>query len=389
MSKARDAVLARAVLNKRGEGTAASVAPLAGYTVGITAARRREEFGSSLERRGARIMYGPAIRIVTLENDTHLLDATKRCLAQPLDYLVATTGIGFRGWMDAAETWGLTDQLHETLAASTILARGPKVRGAVRTSDLRETWSPESESSTEVLTHMLNSYDLLGARVAVQLHGEPLLDLVDALRAAGADVIEVPVYRWEPPEDELPLQRLIEATAALSLDAVTFTSAPAAVNFLRTADNLGLGQQIRSAFAQRVLCAAVGSVTAAPLLREGVPVVRPERFRLGALVREVVEHLPARAIVVQPAGHQIEIRGHGVVIDGELKPLPAAGMALLRELASLPGQVFARDALICLLPGDSRDGHAVEVAVARLRSALGDPTIVQTVIKRGYRLALD
>jgi len=30
-----------------------SVEPLAGYTVGITAARRREEFGAALERRGA------------------------------------------------------------------------------------------------------------------------------------------------------------------------------------------------------------------------------------------------------------------------------------------------------------------------------------------------
>jgi uroporphyrinogen-III synthase len=63
-------------------------------------------------------------------------------------------------------------------------------------------------------------------------------------------------------------------------------------------------------------------------------------------------------------------------------------MALLRELAARPGHVFSRTALGKLLPGESTDGHAVEVAIARLRTTLGDPAIVQTVVKRGYRLAV-
>jgi uroporphyrinogen-III synthase len=41
-----------------------------------------------------------------------------------------------------------------------------------------------------------------------------------------------------------------------------------------------------------------------------------------------------------------------------------------------------------VLPGDSRQDHALEAAVARLRTALGDPKIVVTVLKRGYRLAV-
>ena len=62
-------------------------------------------------------------------------DAALDCLAGQLDYMVATTGIGFRGWMDAAETWGLASQLVETLGTAHILARGPKARGAVRATD--------------------------------------------------------------------------------------------------------------------------------------------------------------------------------------------------------------------------------------------------------------
>lgn len=33
--------------------------------------------------------------------------------------------------------------------------------------------------------------------------------------------------------------------------------------------------------------------------------------------------------------------------------------------------------------------HAVETAIARLRTALGDADTIRTVVKRGYRLALD
>jgi len=365
------------------------VPALAGYTVGITAARRREELGAALERRGARVLYGPAIRILPLADDTELLEATKRCLAAPLDHVVATTGIGFRGWLDAAETWGMADDLYRALEAATILARGPKARGAVRAGGLREAWSPESESSTEVVEHVLANYDLTGARIAVQLHGEPLPDLVQALRAAGADVIEVPVYRWVPPEDEQPLRRLIEATATTNVDCVTFTSAPAAVNFLRTADDLGCRAEVLSALKGPVLAAAVGSVTAGPLLAADIPVTMPNRFRLGALVKEVVDQLPARAQVLAPAGHRLELRGHAVLLDDELVPVPGAGMALLRELAAKPGQVFSRVALGRLLPGESSEGHAVEVAIARLRTALGDPAVIQTVVKRGYRLAVE
>ena len=364
------------------------VEPLAGFTIGVTAARRRMELGAALERRGARIVYGPAIRIVPLTDDTELSEATKRCLAAPLDAVVATTGIGFRGWMDAADTWGMAETLTEVLSRATILARGPKARGAVRACGLREAWSPDSESSTEVLAHLLAHHDVDGKRVAVQLHGEPLPDLVQSLRKAGADVIEVPVYRWVPPDDEQPLRRLIDAVAAGAVDAVAFTSAPAATNFLRTADDQGCGDEVRAALSTRVLVACVGPVTAAPLVREGIPVVEPVRARLGALVRELVEQIPARQATLLPvADHSLELRGQAVVLDGALIPLAGASMSLLRELASRPGQVFSRDELVKLLPGDGCDGHAVEVAIGRLRTALGDPAIIGTVVKRGYRLA--
>lgn len=374
-----------------------TVEPLTGYTIGITAARRREEFAVALQRRGAKVLSGPAIQIVPLADDSELRAATRRCLDVPLDFVIATTGIGFRGWMEAADAWGLADELTGAIAAAAILARGPKARGAIRACGLREQWSPESESSSEVLEHLISRRGLDGKRIAVQLHGEPLPDVVQTLRMAGAEVIEVPVYRWVPPEDIAPLQRLIQAvasaasnTASAAPDAVAFTSAPAAASFIAAARELGCWEQVRVALLGPVIPACVGPVTAGPFQQESIPVVQPDRGRLGALVREITEQVPARRAMVLPvAGHRLEIRGHAVVVDGGLVTLTGTAMALLRELAIRPGTVSARSTLLKLTPGAGGDEHAVEVAVGRLRTALGDPRIIQTVVKRGYRLAYE
>ncbi|WP_261553608.1 uroporphyrinogen-III synthase [Frankia tisae] len=367
-----------------------TIEPLAGYTIGITAARRRMELGAALERRGAKVVYAPAIQIVPLADDSQLRRATERCLNAPLDIVVATTGIGFRGWMDAAEAWGLAEKLTEAIDTATVLARGPKARGAIRASGLREAWSPESESSSEVLDHLMSGADLAGTRIAVQLHGEPLPDLVDTLRLAGAEVIEVPVYRWVPPDDTATLRRLVDTVIAGGVDALAFTSAPAAASFLQTADARGCGAAVRTALRGPVVAACVGPVTAGPLLREDIPVVQPSRSRLGALAREIVEQVPARRGQRLPAaGHLLDVRGQAVVVDDRLVPLSSASMALLRELTAKPGQVVSRRRLLAIAPGDGCDEHAVEVAIGRLRTALGDPRIVLTVVKRGYRLAYE
>jgi uroporphyrinogen-III synthase len=72
-----------------------------------------------------------------------------------------------------------------------------------------------------------------------------------------------------------------------------------------------------------------------------------------------------------------------------LRAIPPAGMAMLRALARRPGRVVSRAELLAALPGGGGDEHAVETAMTRLRAALGEPRLVQTVVKRGYRLALD
>ncbi|WP_189765377.1 uroporphyrinogen-III synthase [Streptomyces xanthochromogenes] len=367
---------------------AAPHGPLAGFTVGVTAARRADELATLLTRRGAAVLHAPALRIVPLADDRELLAATRELISEVPDTVVATTAIGFRGWVEAADGWGMGEALLKTLGGVELLARGPKVKGAVRAAGLTERWSPSSESMAEVLDRLL-AEGVAGRRIAIQLHGEPLPGFVEALRAAGAEVVGVPVYRWLPPQDPVPLDRLLDATVTRGLDALTFTSAPAAASLLKRAEERGMLAELLSALHDEVLVACVGPVTALPLQAHGVTTFAPERFRLGPLVQLVCAELPSRARVLPLAGCRVEIRGQAVVVDGELKPVPPAGMALLRTLARRPGWVVPRAELLRALPGSGTDEHAVETAMARLRTSVGAPRIIQTVVKRGYRLALD
>jgi uroporphyrinogen-III synthase len=362
----------------------AEVPPLAGYTVAVTAARRKEELGALLDRRGARVVYAPAIRIVPLADDAELVAATREVLARPVDLVVATTGVGFRGWLEAADAWDLP--LVEHLRSARVLARGPKARGAIRGGGLVDAWSPESESSAEVLEHLLSGAEgpLEGRRIVVQLHGDPLPELVTGLRQTGADVLTVPVYRWVLPEDVAPVHRLVASVVAGAVDAVTFTSAPAAASLLAVAAEDGRRDELVAALRDRVMVVAVGPVTAGPLAAAGIPSIQPERARLGALAREVVARLPERDPVLRVGDHTVQVRGFAAVLDGRVVELAPGPMAVLRELARDPGRVVPRPELIGSLPGGG-DGHAVEMAVTRLRAALGAP-VVETVVKRGYRL---
>ncbi|WP_328465037.1 uroporphyrinogen-III synthase [Actinoplanes sp. NBC_00393] len=372
---ARRAALTEAAL-------AEPTASLSGYTIGVTADRRKDELAILLEARGARVVLAPALRIVPISDDAELRAATRACLDTPPDIVLVNTGIGMRGWLEAADGWGLGEPLRAVLSRAYLVARGPKARAAVRTAGLQDQWSPDGEGFEEVVEH-LTARGLDGLTVAMQLHGESQPEYTEALQSAGARVIELPVYRWAPPTDPAPLHRLVDLIIGRLVDAVTFTSAAAVHAVLRAA---GTGTDaLLDAFRKDVLAACVGPVTAAPLRLHDVPVSAPGRARLSALVRTIVDELPKRAVTLQVSGHSLTLRGHAAIVDGELRPLAPAPMAVLRALAESPGRVLSRAALLQALPRGA-DEHAVEMAVARLRAGLAISGVVQTVVKRGYRI---
>jgi uroporphyrinogen-III synthase len=394
--------------------------PLLGLTVAVTADRRREDLTALLRRRGARVIEAPTLRLVPLEDDAELRTATGDCLRGPLDYVVATTGRGWRGWISAAEGWGWAAQLHRSLTDAVVVSRGPKATGAVRASGLREGYAATTELCSEVRDYLVGQ-GVVGKRIAVQQYGSldpgADCDLALELRAAGAQVVAVPVYRWVEPEDKSAVDRLIEAIIAREVHAVAFTSAPGVSALLEAAaarDAAFGRERVLTALREQVAAACVGPVCARPLLEQEIPVIQPDRARLGALAAQICRDLPERVRREIPVEHgrTLIIQGNAVLVQGAREPdgehpdpdpvlLPPLLAAVLCALAQRPGWVLSRAELLrrvwhprpsggttVLTAGPARDQHLVESTIARLRTALGeDGDLIRTVTKRGYRLA--
>ena len=362
---------------------------MAGCVVLVTADRRSGELASALRRRGATVRHAPALSIVPHEHDEQLLLDTRRLLEHPPDTVVVTTGIGLRGWVEAADAAGMADELLSVLARARIVARGPKACGAIQAAGLQADWVAESERSAEILQTLLTD-GVSGRRIAVQHHGAGADGLDAELAAAGAEVSSLVVYRWGPPPDPRALAASVEAAAGGGIDAVAFTSAPGAQAWLDAADAAGVGEAVVRRFsAGAMVAAAVGPITARPLVARGIPPLVPERGRLGALVRTLVGHFEeAQTSAVCTTAGRLQVRSTVALLDGHVLPVSPSGLEVLRLLADAGGDVVTRGQVLEVLPGDSLDPHTAEVAVGRLREACGDRSLVQTVVKRGYRLSV-
>ncbi|WP_221584169.1 uroporphyrinogen-III synthase [Microbacterium sp. G2-8] len=363
---------------------------LDGCTVVIAVDRRAGELTAALERHGAAVRQAPALTIVPHIDDAALLDATRDLIETPPDVVVATTGVGFRGWIEAAHEADLADELAQAFAGAQIVARGPKARGAIQQAGFQADWVAESETAQE-LGEFLLAEGVAGKRIAVQHHGSGADGLDEMFRAHGADVVSITVYRWGPPADPDIVRQSVLATAAGETDAVLFTSAPGTSEWLAEAERAGALDDIRRlAERGRVVMAAVGPITVQPLDDRDIPAIVAERGRLGSLVRGVVTHFGGgSAPGLDTVRGRLEMRSAGAVLDGVFRPLSRTSTAVLSDLFDAGGAVIARRELQVALPRSNRSTHAVEMAIARLRESLGFPDLIKTVVKRGYRLNVE
>lgn len=365
-----------------------SLRPLDGFVVGITADRRSVEQAELLGRRGAAVVHGPTIDTLYLASDDDLRRATLELIRRPPDYLVASTGIGMRAWLETASAWGVGDELLAALSGARICVRGPKAAGAVQAGGLT-VWGRSTTEQMEGVIELLLAEPLDGRVVAVQEHGLPSPGLTGLLTGAGATVVPVPVYRWRLPADTGPAERMVEAACDGRIDAITFTSAPAVHNLFSIADAKGTGDDLRTACNTGVVVACVGPVCAEGARQEGVDTpLAPDVGRLGLLVRALSDNLAARRRTFPVGGTDLVVQGSAVEIDDVRADLTPIERAVFEALAERPGVVVPRTTLLRKVWGSAdADPHVLEVTVGRLRRRLGPGgDAIRTVPGRGYRL---
>jgi uroporphyrinogen-III synthase len=243
--------------------------------------------------RGVEVLHGPTMRTIDLSADESLRASTDDLARRPPDYLVVTTGMGMRKWLEAAAGWGLQEPLLAALSQARVVARGAKATSAARGAGLDVWWRAPQETMQEIVDRLSeDDVEVAGARVAVQVFEPQGHPSTEALRAMAGDLVELPVYHWDLPVDPRPAQALVEAAVTGGLDAVTFTAQPAVHHLFRIAGAMGVEDDLRAAFNRGVLASCVGPVCASAATDEGVvDPLWPDPPRLGAMVKQVLARL--------------------------------------------------------------------------------------------------
>lgn len=259
---------------------------LHGLRVGVTAERRATEQAAMVTALGGAPYVCPTAR-VAWEDDPEAPRRWLSALLAGVDDAVFMTGMGTERLLAHAERDGRLVEAVTALNAARIVVRGSKARPVLRRSGVRIDLAPRPATSTGVLTTL--GGDLRGRRILVQLAGPEPQPLSAGLRAAGADVEAVCLYRYPPTAAIGAADGLVEAILAGQLDAVTFTSAPAVEGMVAAAVELGEWPAVRRRL-NRMIVAAVGPVTAQALTSKAVAVhVQPTEPRMGPMMHELAE----------------------------------------------------------------------------------------------------
>jgi uroporphyrinogen-III synthase len=264
---------------------------LAGLRIVSFESRRAEDLVRLIRRNGGEIMYAPALRQIPLADERGIVEFGERWAKGECDALVLLTGVGTTILIDALCTRWPRSTVLERFRQTPLLCRGPKPALVLQALGIQPTLvaaSPHGER--ELLAALDRGFDVAGKRVFVQEYGTLNLELATGLRARGAQVSAVKVYRWALPENTRDLRLAIESIARLRVDAVIFTSAHQVDNAFEYAELLGLSGPLRDALQRAVVVASIGPVTSDALARHGVQAdLSPDQPKLGAVVHALVQ----------------------------------------------------------------------------------------------------
>lgn len=236
---------------------------------------------------------------------------------------------------------------------------------------------------------------LVGCRVAIAEAPRPVRPesvdaetLVRTLIATGSEVV-----RMMPLRDAHPIpagsRRTAYRIATGQVDAVLFPAAEAVPAWLSALERSAMLDAVRRrTHAARLVLAAVDAAAVGALQEAGLPAVAAGGPTAQDLAEAVFDLLVRMAPVRMTEVGRLAVRSGGVLVDDEFLPLSRGAVSLVEALFVADGRVLSRAEIGQVLPGGRRSPRAVEVAVARLRESLGGRDLVQTVVKRGYRLAV-
>jgi uroporphyrinogen-III synthase len=265
--------------------------PFDGLRVLSFESRRSTEIAELIRRQGGDAFVAPSMREAPIENNPEAFAFAELLFRGEFDMMIFLTGVGTRALDKVLAAHYPPETFAEALREITIVARGPKPLAALREMQVPVTVSvPEPNTWRELLAAIADRPE---RRIAVQEYGKSNPELLEGLRARGAEVTPVRVYQWDLPEDTRPLREAIKRIVERQADVAIFTTSIQLTHLFRIAAEARLEKAVLDALRGMVI-ASIGPTTSEALEEFGLAAdIVPSHPKMGFLVKETADQATA------------------------------------------------------------------------------------------------
>lgn len=261
-----------------------------GLMVAAFESRMAAEITRLIERHGGVPLVTPALREVPLDDNSAALKFGVQLTTERVDLLILLTGVGTTTLFDLLKTRYPWSSIVAALKQTALVARGPKPVAALKALDLQPTLTvPEPNTWVDLISTLDEYRPVKGLRVAVQEYGASNPDLIEALKQRGAEVFQVPVYRWALPEDLMPLRQALNKMIAGKVSVLLVTNAAQVDHVMQILEKDEKVEPFRAAL-KKMVVASIGPTASERLRHYEWPIdLEPSHPKMGVLVKETSE----------------------------------------------------------------------------------------------------
>lgn len=283
---------------------------LAGLRIVVTGSRRATELARLIMNFGGIPHIVPTIGIEINQGVSGEIEAfISKIMKEKMDYIIFMTGPGVYSLMFAAKCLGLERKLVESLNQVVVICRSFKSKYALSNHGVKTDAVPE-ENTGEGIAKLMKNYAVDNKNVAIVWHGSHSAVLSDELFKSGAHVLECSIYSYSPELKECGAKilrtmgfdyktpeeaKVVEVIKEISkgfIDAITFTSPPAAHEIFKIAEKYQLKESLQISLNKYVIVVAVGPSTGKALAEKGVNVdVMPKVYKMGTMVKALSDYI--------------------------------------------------------------------------------------------------
>jgi uroporphyrinogen-III synthase len=283
---------------------------LAGLRIVVTGSRRATELARLIMNLGGIPHIVPTIGIEINQGVSGEIEAfISKIVKEKMDYIIFMTGPGVYSLMFAAKCLGLERKLVESLNQVVVICRSFKSKYALSNHGVKTDAVPE-ENTGEGIAKLMKNYAVDNKNVAIVWHGSHSAVLSDELFKSGAHVLECSIYSYSPELKECGAKilrtmgfdyktpeeaKVVEVIKEISkgfIDAITFTSPPAAHEIFKIAEKYQLKESLQISLNKYVIVVAVGPSTGKALAEKGVNVdVMPKVYKMGTMVKALSDYI--------------------------------------------------------------------------------------------------